>query len=125
MTREANDTNMAHLMDTMDTVDTEGIQGVAQAYRAACDVEKAHIEQETKKLEIESEEKVAKKQRIVDYLKMTVYFICSVLGVGVMVWNSKFISREEHGKNPEKEAVLMKSKAWFGTKLINIDKPRM
>ncbi|MBP5594175.1 MAG: hypothetical protein J6Y02_02245 [Pseudobutyrivibrio sp.] len=125
MTREANDQNMEHLMETIDTVDVTGLQGASQAFKASCDVEKAHIEQETKKIEVEAQKEIAKKQRIVDWFKTVVYFIGIVLGAGVAIWNSKFVSREEHGKNPENEAILMRSKAWFGMKPLNFDKPRL
>lgn len=125
MTREQNDKDRVRLLDAMDTVETEGISGVAQAYRANCDVEKAHIEHETKVVEMEAQKEIAKKQRIVDYIKIGVYAILGLLGTGVAVWNTLFVSREEHGKNPENEAILFRSKAFGNGKTPNITMPRL
>lgn len=125
MTREQNDKDRVRLLDAMDAVETEGVSGVAQAYRANRDVEKAYVEHETKVVEMEAQKEIAKKQRIVDYIKIGVYLILGALGFGVSIWNTKFVSHEEHGKNPENEAILFKSKAFGNGKTPNIMMPKL
>ncbi len=125
MTREENDKNMAHLMKTMDTIETDGLQGVSQAYRASCDVEKAHIEHEMKMAEIEAQKEIARKQRVVDHTKIWTTVALGVLGAVITIWNTIFVSNQEHGKNPEKEAIIFRSKGWLGLKPFKTDTPRL